>query len=154
MLPNLRNLINIGIARLFYPTKPLQQVQVDIRDGETRDGLEHAQPYGFAHLPHPGAETVNLFPGGDKGFGIVIAVHDRRYRMQLTTTGDVAIYDHRGQSVHLSDSGIVVKSNKLVTLDAPTVKCTGDVEISGISFLQHVHPGIKLGDASTEPPSG
>lgn len=151
---NLRNLITTGIARLFYPTQPLQQVQVDIRDGETRDGLEHAQPYGFAHLPHPGAETVNVFPGGDKGFGIVIAVHDRRYRMQLTETGDVALYDHRGQSVHLTESGITITSENPVTLNAPLVKCTGDVEISGISFLQHVHPGIAPGPASTAPPSG
>jgi phage baseplate assembly protein V len=128
---NLRNLINIGIARLFYPNKPLQQVQVDIRDGETRDGLEHAQPYGFAHFPHPGAETVNVFPGGDKGFGIVIAVHDRRYRMQLTATGDVAIYDHRGQSVHLSDAGVIVKSDKLVKVEAPKTEASGDITLTG-----------------------
>lgn len=132
---NLRNLITTGIARLFYPTQPLQQVQVDIRSGETRDGLEHAQPYGFAHLPHPGAETVNVFPGGDKGFGIVIAVHDRRYRMQLTATGDVAIYDHRGQSVHLTESGVIITSPTQVTVNSPKTAISGEIALNGTITL-------------------
>ncbi len=131
MRQNLRNLIAVGIAKLFYPERALQEVKVGIRQDEVRDGLEQALPYGFAHLPHEGAEALSVFPGGDKGFGLVISVYDRRFRMQLTHTGDVALYDHRGQYVHLSDDGVLVKSDKLVKVDAPKTEINGDITLSG-----------------------
>ena len=148
----LRNLIAIGITRLFYPERELQEVKVAIRDGEVRDGLVHVVPYGFAHLPHAGAEALSVFPGGDKGSGFVVSVYDRRYRLQLTETGEVALYDDIGQTVHLTRTGIVIRSEQKVTLDTPTVICTGDVEVSGISFLKHLHGGIAVGSGKTKPP--
>ena len=132
MLPNLRNLIAIGVARLFYPDKPLQQVQVDIREGETRDGLEHVMPYGFAHLPLEGAEALSVFPGGDKGFGLVVSVYDRRYRFALDKPGEVALYDDLGQAVHLTRDGIIIKSDKLVTIDSPKVEMEGKINLNGV----------------------
>lgn len=159
MLPNLRNLITTGIARLFYPDRELQEAKVAIRDGELRDDLEHVQPYGFAHLPHEGAETVNLFPGGDKGFGLVICAHDRRYRMKLSDAGDVAIYDHEGQTIHLTRDGILIKSDKTVTIDTPKTHITGDVvidkecTISGIAFTPHTHGGVMSGPGNTKKPN-
>lgn len=159
MLQNLRNLITIGVAKLFYPQGGMQQVKVKIREGEMRDQLEHAQPYGFAHLPHADSETINLFPAGDKGFGLVICVHNRRYRMQLNDEGDVAIYDHEGQTVHLKRDGILLKSSKQVTVDSPNTHITGNVvidkecTISGIAFTPHTHGGVDTGLGSTRPPN-
>lgn len=131
MLPNLRNLIAIGVARLFYPSRELQEVQVDIRDNETRDGLEHALPYGFAHLPKAGAECVNVFPAGDKGFGLVISVYDRRYRLQLDKPGEVALYDDQGQTVHLTRDGIVIKGKKL-DINCAEVNMDGNINLDGV----------------------
>lgn len=138
MRQNLRNLIAIGIAKLFYPDRALQEVKVRIRQDEVRDGLEQALPYGFAHLPHEGAEALSVFPGGDKGFGLVISVYDRRYRMQLSAVGDVALYDHRGQYVHLSDAGVILKSDKVVKVDAPKTEISGTINLNGDVYINGV----------------
>jgi phage baseplate assembly protein V len=145
MISNLRNLIAIGKAKLFKRGKTLQEVDLTIRQGEDRKDLEHALPYGFTHLPHIGADTLSVFPAGDKGFGLVISVYDRRYQLPLPNVGDVAIYDHEGQCVHLSREGIVFKSSKSVTIDAPKTHIKGDViidkecTISDIAFTPHIH---------------
>lgn len=155
LLNKIRNLIGTGVVKLFYPDRELQEAQVKMQTGETRDELEHAMPYGFSHLPHTDSEAITLFPGGDRGFGIVINVHDRRYRFKLNQAGEVALYDDLGQSVHLTRNGIVLTSPQKITIDAPethipnTLTVGDDAVINGKSFNNHYHE--LSGNPTTEP---
>lgn len=72
---------------------------------------------------------------------------------------DLNIY-YKGSSVKIKEDGSISLSTPLsVTVDAPTtyalgaVETTGDVTISGISFLGHTHGGVTSGSGSTAPPN-
>lgn len=148
-----KNTAQYGKLALTYSGNPGNpyRLQLTGKSGTVRDQVHHAQPYGFTAHALPGAEHVTLQLGGDAASSLCIVVADRRYVMAVAA-GEVALHDDQGQTVHITRAGIVITSNKLVTLDTPLVKCTGDVEISGISFLSHVHGGILPGSASTDKP--
>lgn len=160
---NIRNIIRTGILRLLYSKTELQELQIDMLSGETRDKLEQALLYGFAHRPHAGAEAVTVFPDGDQGFGLVLSVYDRRYRLKLEEDGEVAIYDDIDQKVHLTRDGIVLSSPRQVKIDTPTSTFTGnvliekklfvndDANIAGKSFNTHYH---QHGSPNTSKPIG
>lgn len=144
-------MIAYGKLLLSYPGKP-QQLQLEGNTGTVRDKVQHVQPYGLSVNPQAGAEAVTINMGGDAAQALCIVVSDRRYVMELAQ-GEVALHDDQGQSVHLTRSGIIITSDKLVTIDTPVMRCTGDVEISGISFLGHVHGGVRVGGDKTRTPS-
>lgn len=156
---SLFDLIGTGIVRLFYPKRGLQEAQVEMEEGETRDELEHALPYGFAHLPRKGSEACVVFPNGDRSYGLVLSVYDREHRLKLNHEGDVAIYDDQGQVIHLTRSGIEITSSNPVTINAPethingALNVSGDANIGGKSFLNHTHGGVESGGASTHKPN-
>ncbi len=97
----LRLMIGRSRVALTDDTPPLQTVQVQILEGETRSDLEHVQPYGLAYRTHPGAEAVGLFPNGQRSHGMVIVVADRRYRLKGLAEGEVALYTDEGDKIHL-----------------------------------------------------
>ncbi|NIH12528.1 MAG: phage baseplate assembly protein V, partial [Serratia symbiotica] len=68
-----------------------QQVDISLVAGETKNGMEYLEPYGFTSTAHAGAEGVALFLGGDRSHGVVINVADRRYRLKSLKSGEVAI---------------------------------------------------------------
>lgn len=146
-----KSMIAYGKLLLSYPGKP-QHLQVEGNTGTVRDKVQHTQPYGLSVTPLAGAEAITINMGGDAAQSLCIVVADRRYVMTLAQ-GEVALHDDQGQHVHITRSGIVITSDKLVTIDTPVVRCTGDVEISGISFLGHVHGGIRAGGGKTATPS-
>lgn len=92
-----------GVVRLVDDTGKMQRVQLVALDGETIDGAEHVQPYGFSSvaLPGPGTESFVVFPGGDRAHPIVIAVTDRALRPTDRPGGEVTIYNERGAKVIL-----------------------------------------------------
>lgn len=75
----------------------MQVVQVNLLAGETKDGVEHFEPYGFTSHPHPGAEAAVGFLGGDRSHGIALVVADRRYRIASLQPGEVAIFTDEDQ---------------------------------------------------------
>jgi phage baseplate assembly protein V len=75
----------------------MQAVQVTILAGETKDGVEHFEPYGWTSHPLRGAEAVVGFVGGDRSHGIALVVADRRYRISTLQPGEVAIYTDENQ---------------------------------------------------------
>lgn len=127
------------------------RLQLSGKAKTVRDQVHHAQPYGFTAHANPGAEHVTLQLDADAAQSLCIVVADRRYVMSLAQ-GEVAIHDDQGQHVHLTRGGIVVKSDQLVTVVTPKTVFTGDIEVAGISFLRHLHPGILRGAAQTDPP--
>ncbi len=95
-----------AVVRLVDDNKKLQMVQLEVLEGETIDDGERFQQYGFSSTPFPDAEAVVLFPGGDRGRPLVVAVDDRRYRPTGSQPGDVFLYNQNGTLIRIRGSEI------------------------------------------------
>lgn len=104
----LSNMIARGTVTLANAGSKMQGLQLRLLAGETRDNVEHFEPYGFTSNPNSGAECISLFLDGDRTHGIVVCAADRRYRVQGIATGEVVLHDDQGQSVHLLRGGILI----------------------------------------------
>lgn len=127
-----------AILRLVDDSTLFQTVQVEALADELLDGRERMQNYGFTGHPHPGAEAIVLAMGGSRNHAVIIAVDDRRYRLQGLAEGEVALYDDRDQVMHLKRGGIRVYSphNILIETDG-ILRLEGDgVEIHGRRYVQ------------------
>lgn len=124
------NLMSRGTVKIVNPGTKMQSLQLKLLDGEVADNVEHFEPFGFTSNPDGGAEALVLFPSGDKSHGIAVVVADRRYRLKGLASGDVAVYDKRGQSIILTENGIVVNTVKH-TINAATVEINGDLTVNG-----------------------
>jgi len=127
---------------------PVQFAQVRLSQSELRDNTPRISEYGLQSNPPDGTDVVLLFAAGDRTNGIVIACGNQKYRFRGLDTGEVALSDDKGQSVHLSKNGIVLtdKSGSVVsmngdgtgtatfagglTINAKT-KIVGDLEVTG-----------------------
>lgn len=137
----------------------LQHLDIEALAGETHDGAEHMEPYGLTARPHAGAEAVIAFAGGNRAHPLILAVADRKYRLQGLADGEVALYDDLGQTVRLTRSGIAIT--------APTITVNGDLTVNGAVTIagaslthngknvgaSHVHGGVTPGGANTDVPT-
>ena len=101
----LRNTVARAVVQLVDDGKKLQMLQVGVLDEEDVDDAEHHQSYGFSSVPLPGAEAVAVFPSGDRGHPLVVAVSDRRHRPTGGEPGEVTVYSHTGAKVRLLANG-------------------------------------------------
>lgn len=131
----LQNLLARGTVAMSNAARKMQTLQVKLLAGETIDGLEHFEPYGYTSRPLPGAEVAALFVDGDRSHGIVLVAADRRYRLKSLVPGEVAIFDDQGQRVHLTRAGIVVqaplvtvKAATKVRMETPLLEVTGHIK--------------------------
>ncbi len=171
----LRMLVARGVVRLVNDAGGIQIVQVSALKGETRAELERFQNYGFSSVPFAGAEAVVLFVGGDRAHGLVLAIDDRRYRIQSLSPGEVAIYSDEGDEIVLKRGNrIEVTSGGEVHVNAATkirIDCAAALELEGTSvtvngtatvvvtspsvtiqgkdFLTHQHTGVQAGGGNT-----
>lgn len=97
-----------AVVKLVSDGTQMQGLQIGVLKGETIEGAEHFQPYGFSSVPLAGAEGIALFPNGDRGHPLVVAVADRRYRPTGGEAGDVTMYHHTGAKVTFTTAGDVV----------------------------------------------
>ncbi|SNT07898.1 phage baseplate assembly protein V [Pseudomonas segetis] len=128
----MRLLVSRGVLKLVDDAQSLQSVQVTLL-GESPAWAERFQSYGLTSNPHPGAEGIVASVGGARAHLVAIAVDDRRYRLASLKTGEVALYDDLGQSVHLTRDGIVIKGAglPLAFVECPVVTMDGDLEVAG-----------------------
>lgn len=128
----LRLLISRGVLKMSEDGKGLQEVQVTLL-GDSPAWAERFQQYGHTSVPHSGAEAVVASVSGARAHLVALVVDDRRYRMASLKTGEVAIYDDLGQTVHLTREGIVIKGAglPLAFVDCPVVTMDGDLEVAG-----------------------
>lgn len=128
----LRLLVSRGVLKMVDDGQTLQSVQVTLL-GQSPAWAERFQQYGMTSVPHAGAEAVVAAVGGARAHLVAIAVDDRRYRMASLKTGEMAIYDDLGQSVHLTREGIVIKGAglPLAFVECPVVTMDGDLEVAG-----------------------
>jgi phage baseplate assembly protein V len=132
-----------AIVRLVDDAGGWQSVQIDVLGGETHDGVERVQDYGFTSHPRPGAEGVLLCPGGLRSHGLVIAVGDRRFRLKDLVEGEVAVHDDQGQVVKLARAGIEITTPLKVAVNAPEVIVTAETKV--VVECPEVHLGAEGG---------
>lgn len=129
----LSTLISRGTVALVNAAAKLQSLQLRLLAGEVKTGMEHFESYGITAKPHPGAEAIAAFLGGDRSHGVVLAVADRRYRVQGLADGEVCVYDDLGHRVHLSRAGIVIHGagHPVVITDTAKLRVEADIEATG-----------------------
>lgn len=122
-----------------------QLQQVRLGQYETFDDVPRMAEYGFNSMPPAESDAVMVFVGGNRLDGVIIGTGNQMYRMRNLKPGEVSISDDRGQSVHLSQDGIVIKGGGLpikimdspeMTIDVPTVHLTGNLNIDGDVMVQ------------------
>ncbi|MDE2442439.1 MAG: phage baseplate assembly protein, partial [Betaproteobacteria bacterium] len=96
------NLLARGSVAAADGARKMRTLQLRLLAGETKDAVEHFEPYGFSAEPHAGAEALAAFFDGDRSHGVCLVVADRRYRIRNMMAGEVAIFDDLGQKVHLT----------------------------------------------------
>lgn len=116
------NMLARGTLVLANAATKMQSLQVRILDGEAKDAVEHFEPYGYTSRPHPGAEALLQFFGGDRSHGVAFMVADRRYRLTGLEAGEVALHDDLGQKVHLTRDGVVIYTPLKMRVDAQDIE--------------------------------
>ncbi len=103
------NMIARGVIQRVDDSTRMQLVQIGVQHGETVEGekgAEHFHPYGLTSVPLTDAESVVIFPDGDRSHPLVIVTSDRRYRPTDGDPGEVGLHNHiEGCRVKLLDSG-------------------------------------------------
>jgi len=149
------NMLTRGSVTLSNAAGKLQTLQISLLSDESKDAIEHFEPFGFTSNPHPGAEVLTAFIDGDRSHGIVLMATDRSYRLKNLVPGEVAIYDDHGAFIKLTQSGIIINGggHPIAISGASTVTVTGgDVIADGISLKTHKHGGVTAGAAQTGVP--
>lgn len=126
----IRLMLSRAIVSLVDDARQLQELQIEMLEGERQDGAEHFQPYGFAAVAHSGAEAMVGCVGGLRSHAIVLAVSDRRFRLKNLSAGEVALYDDLGNVVKLgrdrieitATADIVVTAAGSVTIDSGDIR--------------------------------
>ena len=131
----LANVIARAVVQLVNDGTKLQLVQLGVLAGETVDGAEHHQSYGFSSVPLAGAEAVVVFPGGDRSHALVTAVSDRRYRPTGGQAGEVCMYTDEGDIVRLGRGHVV------------SIETSGQVKLGSASAAEAAIKGTQRNTA-------
>lgn len=127
------NMLARGTLAMANAAAKMQTIQVRILSGEAKDSVEHFEPYGYTSNPHPGAEVLLQFFGGDRSHGVAIMVSDRRYRLAGLESGEVALYDDIGHVVRLTRAGIVIDGggHQVTIVNTPKLRVEGGIDATG-----------------------
>lgn len=155
------NMLARGTLVLAEAATKMQTLQVRILDGEAKDGVEHFEPYGYTSRPHPGAEALLQFFGGDRSHGVAFIVADRRYRLVGLESGEVALHDDLGSKIVLKRGNVIeVTAATKVRMVTPLLEVTGEIkdrcDSDGMTmedmrntYNGHTHPGDSGGTTGT-----
>ncbi len=102
----IRGTVRRGILRSLGD-EDTRLAQFGLLAGDTADGVEVFEPYGFTSAPVGGAEAVVVSVGGDPAHLIAVVVGDRRYRVKGLADGEVAIGTDSGAQVVLREDGSI-----------------------------------------------
>lgn len=135
----IQNVVARAVLTAINTSKKCQSVSLTLIGGETKEALEHLEPYGFTSAAQEGAEAVVLFPSGDRSHGVVLAVADRRYRIKGLKRGEVAIYTDEGDSIvlkrgrvtEINTDQLIVNAKTKVTFNTPLIEASGDYKGAG-----------------------
>ena len=136
-----------GTVSLIDSAKKLRRLQVRLTAGESKDGVEHFEPYGFTSSALAGAEAAFAFVGGDRSHCVAVVVTDRRYRPSDLVDGEVCLFTDEGDQIRMKRGRVisVTAGSKLevtapeavfncstsVTMNTAKLIVSGDIEAGG-----------------------
>lgn len=128
----IRNMISRGVVEASDDTKKIQQLKGSLFSEEIATELQRLQEYGFTSVPLKGAEMLVVFLGGNRDNPAVISVFDKRHRSKNgLEEGEVAIYHHAGNFIHLKNDGTIeITASDGVDINGD-VRVVGDIEATG-----------------------
>ncbi len=146
------NLLGRGVITGVDDARKVQELQISGLPGETRDEIEHFQPYGFTSNPPKGLAVLVAWFNGRRDHGVALGVGDGRYRIKNLASGEVAIYAQAGQTIIMKANGdieMAPKAGQKVKISADvdvtgTLTASSDVITNGKSLKTHVHIGTAL----------
>jgi phage baseplate assembly protein V len=97
-----------------------QKLQVKAMSGETITDVERYQEYGLESFPLTDKECLIVCVNGNRDQGIIIKVHDRENRPTDLSSGDVVLYDYRGNQVRLESGKVKIVGNTAIELNGNT----------------------------------
>lgn len=99
LLENLKRKIQLIIGRAVLlavnNSTKTQGVQISLLADEISSDVERFQEYGFETYPLAGAEALALHVSGNRDEGVVITIHDNRYRPTDLKSGEVKVYTYK-----------------------------------------------------------
>lgn len=156
----LAQLVNRAVLQAVNDAGGLQEVQVQALADELLDRVERFQQYGLTTVPLPGAEGLLLSVGGSRSNAVIIAVDDRRYRLQGLKGGEVALYTDQGDFIHLKRGNVIAVKTTTLEVDAVQSNFSGDIFAAGdvcagnVFLRGHVHPENDGGGPTGAPVGG
>ena len=167
-------LLGRAILALVNNAGGTQKLQITALENEIITDVERFQEYGVETYPHDGAEVFAGFLNGNRDLGIILCVHDRRYRPTDLVEGEICLYTDEDkttpfrfqlkrsriaflradQSIEEIDTCKIIVSPK-IQLGSAT---WGDLrrfvdERFQALFNAHVHSGIEPGNGNTGAPT-
>lgn len=131
----LRLIASRGTLTAVHDQSPIQLVQGSLLADELRD-MARLQDYGLTSHPLLGCELISLSLNGDRGQSVIIKADDSRHRPQGLAAGEVCLYSHTGDRIHLKDGRIIaINAGAKVQVAAPAIGLTGDTVIKGNIIL-------------------
>lgn len=127
-----RLMVSRAVLNAVNDAGGIQIVQSKLLAGETRDGIERMQNYGYTSVPLPGAEGLGVCVGGSRNHVVVVVVEDGRHRMKGLQPGEVAMYSHLDNQAHRhhilfdKDGGITVMAKSVTVKAEDTARIEGD----------------------------
>lgn len=118
----------------------IQRLQIIGITGQPRDRIEHAEPYGLAVHPLPGAEAWLIANAGDHSQMIALATGDPRQHPLELKPGEVVIYSTFKQTLHLKDDGSIAVNapgDISMTGENVTVEARQDLKLRGENVFRH-----------------
>lgn len=155
LMTRIRMLIGIGRVSMVDDSDVVQTIQGAFSIEEVIDRLQRAAEFGFTSNPPVGSDMLVVFVGGERSRGVVVGTNHQPSRPTGLQPGEAMLYSLLGQKVYLSEDGIVIDGAglpvtvknaptvaitadtsvtvkaPLVTIDAPSIKTTGDLQVGG-----------------------
>jgi len=97
-----------GVVTLVNAAGGVQLVQGTGLNGETLQGIEYFQHFGFTSNPPEGTMFVTIPLGGRTVHCIIVGSENASLRLPNLKTGESALYNDQGMKVHLTETGIVI----------------------------------------------
>ena len=123
------NLFTRGRLYSCEDSTTIQQVQISGLNTDVMGQVERFQNYGISSNP-VGGDVVFARLQGSSDKPIVIVAQGSGRPTGLSS-GDVVIYDDKGQTIKLSSSGIEITTGTQLIVNAPNTIINGNVLVNG-----------------------
>lgn len=147
-----------AIITAIDDSKSIQEMKIELLAGETKEGVERMQNYGFTSHPHKDSEALCGFVGGNRSHGVIFVVDDRKYRLKNLEKGEVAIYTDEGDKLHFKRGNKLEITTNDVKINAAKVDIGGsglEAVLNGETFQTFFNAHTHIGNlgAPTAPPT-